>query len=51
VKYEKVKPKVEAFLKDFNNFYQTDVANFKKLLKESEFSLFKPFKPLKLENK
>ena len=51
VKYDKVKPKVEAFIKDFNNFYQTDVANFKKMLKESEFSLFKPFKPLKLEDK
>jgi len=51
VKYEKVKAKVEAFLEKFNNFYQTDVENFKKLVGESGFTLFKPFKPLKLEEK
>lgn len=51
VKYEKVKVKVEAFLERLNDFYQTDVENFKKLLNESGFSLFKPFKPLKLESK
>jgi photosystem II stability/assembly factor-like uncharacterized protein len=51
VKYEKVKAKVEAFLERLNDVYQTDVENFKKLLKESGFSLFKPFKPLKLEGK
>lgn len=51
VKYEKVKVKAEAFLKKFNDFYQTDVENFKKLLNESGFSLFKPFKPLKLDSK
>jgi len=48
VKYEKVKAKAEAFLNKFNDFYQTDVEKFKKLLDESGFSLFKPFKPLKL---
>ncbi len=51
VKYDKVKVKAEAFLEKFNNFYQTDVENFKKLVKESGFTLFKPFKPLKLEKK
>ncbi|MGB2762985.1 MAG: hypothetical protein WBC20_01095 [Candidatus Aminicenantaceae bacterium] len=51
VKYEKSKAKAEAFLKKFNDFYQTDVENFKKLLDESGFSLFKPFKPLKLDDK
>lgn len=51
VKYEKVRSKVEAFLEKFNSCYQTDVENFKKLVKESGFSLFKPFKPLKLESK
>lgn len=50
VKYEKVKAKVEAFLEKFNSLYQTDVENFKKLVKESGFSLFKPFKPLKLDS-
>ena len=49
VKYEKVKVKTEAFLKKLNDVYQTDVENFKKVLDESGFSLFKPFKPLKLE--
>ncbi len=51
VRYEKVKKRAEAFLEKFNNVYQTDVENFKKLLKESDFSLFKPFKPLNLEDK
>ncbi len=49
VKLKKVQPKVEDFLEKFNNLYQTDVENFKKLLKETDFSLFKVFKPLKLE--
>ncbi|MBE0461671.1 MAG: hypothetical protein IBX60_08570 [Candidatus Aminicenantes bacterium] len=51
VKYQKVTSEVEAFLEGFNRFYQTDVEEFKKLVVESGFSLFKPFKPLKLENK
>jgi len=51
VMYEKAKKQAEAFLEKFNNVYQTDVENFKKLLKESDFSLFKPFKPLNLEDK
>jgi photosystem II stability/assembly factor-like uncharacterized protein/uncharacterized protein YoxC len=51
VRYERVKKQAEAFLEKFNNVYQTDVENFKKLLKESDFSLFKPFKPLSLEDK
>ena len=48
VRYEKTKPKVEEFLQKFNTVYQTDVENFKKMLKESDFSLFKPFEPIKL---
>jgi hypothetical protein len=51
VMYEKARGKVEAFLKNYNAVFQTDVGNFKKLLKESDFSLFKPFTPLKLEDK
>jgi photosystem II stability/assembly factor-like uncharacterized protein len=51
VKYDKVKVKVDVFLKKFNEVYQTNVENFKKLLEESGFSLFKPFKPLELEDK
>ena len=49
VKYEKVKASAEAFLEELNKLYQTDVENFKKMLQESEFSLFKPFRVLKLE--
>ena len=51
VMFEKAKKKAEAFLEKFNSVFQTDVENFKKLLKESDFSLFKPFKPLKLDDK
>jgi flagellar hook-basal body complex protein FliE len=51
VMYEKVKAKLETFLEKFNSVFQTDVENFKKMLEESDFSLFKPFKPLKLEDK
>jgi len=29
--------------------YETDVENFRKMLKEVDFSLFKPFKPIKIE--
>ena len=49
VRYEKVKPKLSAFLAKFNDFFQKDVENFKKMLQDSGFSLFGPFTPLKLE--
>jgi hypothetical protein len=49
VRYEKALPKVEEFLKKVNTVYQTDVENFKKMLKEADFSLFKPFKAIKIE--
>jgi hypothetical protein len=32
-----------------NAVYETDVENFKKMLKEAEFSLFKPFKAIEIE--
>jgi len=51
VRYEKAKPKVEEFLKKVNTVYETDVENFKKKLKEADFSLFKPFKAIKIEEK
>jgi hypothetical protein len=51
VLYEKAVPKVEEFLQKLNSVYQTDVENFKKMLKESDFSLFKPFEPIRLEDK
>jgi len=49
VSYDKVKPKVADFLDKLNTLFQTDVENFKKKLVESGFSLFSPFRPLKLE--
>jgi hypothetical protein len=49
VRYEKAIPKVEAFLQKVNAVYETDVENFKKMLKEAEFSLFKPFKAIEIE--
>ncbi len=51
VMYEKAKTEAGIFLEKFNSVFQTDVENFKKLLEESDFSLFKTFKPLKLEDK
>jgi len=38
VKYEKVKVKVDNFLIKFNDVFEIDVENFKKLLAESDFS-------------
>jgi photosystem II stability/assembly factor-like uncharacterized protein len=49
VRYEKALPKVEEFIQKLNTVYETDVENFKTLLQESDFSLFKPFKPIKIE--
>ncbi|MFZ2052880.1 MAG: hypothetical protein WAU81_01665 [Candidatus Aminicenantales bacterium] len=48
VRYDKVKPKAEKFVVRFNDFYQKDVEAFKKMLKDTDFSLFAPFTPLKL---
>jgi hypothetical protein len=49
VRYEKAIPKVEAFLQKVNAVYETDVENFKQMLKEADFSLFKPYKEIKIE--
>ena len=51
VRYEKAKPKVEEFLQKVNAVYEKDVENFKKMLKEADFSLFKSFKEIKIEEK
>ncbi len=48
-RYEKAKVMVETFMVKFNTVFKEDVENFKKLVAESGFSLFKPFKPLKLD--
>lgn len=49
VRYEKAKAKVNDFLEKYNDLFQTDVENFKKLVEESGFSLFKEFTPLKVD--
>ena len=48
-RYDKVKPKVAEFIVKFNDFYQKDLEAFKKLLKDSDFSLFGPSMPLKVD--
>lgn len=49
VRLEKAKAKAVPFVEKFNAVFKTDVENFKKLVAESGFTLFKPFKPLELE--
>ena len=49
VRYEKAVVKVGDFLERYNDMFQTDVENFKKLVEKSGFSLFKEFKPLKID--
>ena len=49
VRYDKVVPKAQEFLAKVNGFYEKDVEAFKKLLKDSDFSLFGPFTPLKID--
>jgi len=51
VLYEKAMTKAEAFLQKVNAVYETDVEGFKKKLEEADFSLFKPFKAIKIEEK
>jgi photosystem II stability/assembly factor-like uncharacterized protein len=48
VKYEKLKSKVDEFLKEFNKVFREEVEDFKKVVKDSEFSLFKSFTPLNI---
>jgi len=49
VKFERVVPKVEAFLAKINEFYEKDVEAFKKDLRDADFSLFGQYAPLKIE--
>jgi len=48
-RYEKAIAKLSDFLEKYNALFQTDVENFKKLVEESGFSLFKEFIPLKVD--
>ncbi len=49
VKYEKLKIQVGEFLNELNRVFEKDVEEFKKAVKDSGFSLFKPFEPFKIE--
>jgi len=49
VRYEKAKAALEKFLTEFNEVFEKDVENFKKLLQEVSFTLFSPFTPLKVK--
>jgi len=49
VRYEKAKAALEKFLVQFNEVFEKDVENFKKLLQEANFTLFAPFTPLKVK--
>jgi photosystem II stability/assembly factor-like uncharacterized protein len=45
-KYKKVKPEVQKFFKNYNGLYNTEVKDFEEFVKNSGFSLFKPFKKI-----
>jgi len=49
VQMEKIKKLVTSFLAEYNRFFQTDYNDFKKLVTQSGFSIFKPFNPLNLD--
>ena len=49
VKFEKTKAMIAEYLKDYNTLFETGVKDFKKSFRESEFSFFKPFKALSLD--
>ncbi len=49
VQLKKIKALVEEFFGEYNKLFQTEVEAFKKRVVDSGVSLFKPFKPLSLE--
>ncbi len=49
VRYEKAKKALDNFLVQFNEVFEKDVENFKKLVQEANFTLFAPFTPLKIK--
>ncbi|MGQ9577748.1 MAG: VPS10 domain-containing protein [Candidatus Aminicenantales bacterium] len=49
VRYEKAKKALDNFLAEFNQVFEKDVENFKKLVQEAGFTLFAPFTPLKVK--
>ncbi|NIO81049.1 MAG: hypothetical protein GTN53_10605 [Candidatus Aminicenantes bacterium] len=49
VSIKKIKIQLQDFVKEYNNVFETDVEDFKKAVKESGVTFFKPFKPLSLK--
>ncbi len=49
VRYEKAKAKLAEFLPKVNEVFGKDIEAFKALLNEAGFSLFEPFKPIKID--
>lgn len=48
VRYEKVKILVKEFLEKINQFFKSDVEEFKKQVEQSGFSLFESYQPVKI---
>ena len=49
VKYKKVKKLEEDILSEMNKLYQTDVADFQKVVKDAGFTIFSEYKPIELK--
>ena len=50
IKYRNTKAKLKAFLEEFNQFFEKELAPFQKQVTESGFSLFKSYAPLALKD-
>jgi len=49
VRYERAKEKLTQFITELNEFFSTEVENYKKKLQESGFSLIKSYQPIEVE--
>lgn len=49
VRYERAKKKLTQFISELNEFFSTEVENYKKKLQESGFTLIKSYQPIKIE--
>ena len=49
VRYERAKEKLTQFITELNEFFSTEVENYKKKLQESGFTLIKSYQPIEVE--
>ncbi len=49
VKYEKTKELAESFVKEYNDLYAKDVAEFQKAVEASGFTIFSSYKKVELK--